>query len=386
MMFSKKIFALGLCSFLSSFSAFEDPFEADKASQNFIVNNPNFPAKNMITVISYKEGERMLAMGSGVALNSQYILTSCHHNYILDAKTSVWVTLSPGRIPINPDNSNLDLDKAKQDKSFYHCTNRYCFSKVSMGEKNEPIRGRTSTLEGLLESLRDTLSETDFSIRNGGTVINTPNDILLLKLERPMEVISIPLSPTPSLPETVNVYGLGSQIAWHFADGKKSMDGKTFTNRDPLPKIFEQPDHLLSPMVTRSEEGIHGHHRPQVFVETLRTVPGKPKAFGCFERLKADDDESWKRQSSLAYHNTSPEYQDLLAPCVGGMSGCPVFTKEKDTFSLFGLMSSSSPLSAVIPSDKKVTHFTLNIFQTFTPELVEKINKVMDRPEPEAKP
>lgn len=384
-MFAKKVFLWALWAFFSSFSAFEDPFEADQASQQFVKNHPTFPANRMVTVISYKEGEKNLAMGSGVALSPYHILTSCHHNYILDEKTAVWVTLAPGDIPINPKNANLDPSKAQKDESFYYCTNRYRFSKVTTTDQDEPVSAKETTIDQFLESVRQTLSTHDFSIRNGQHVINTPNDVLLLKLEKPLAGIKpIVLSSTFNITNTTTVYGVGPHGVWHFADGQKSMNGRTFMDKTPLPKIFEQPDHRLSPMAIHNEEGIYGRHRPQVFVHTLRTVPGKPKAFSCFERLNADDDESFKKQPSLAYHDILPEEQALFGPCVGGMSGCPVFTKKGDEFSLFGLMSCSLPLSFVKPSNGEATHLTLNVFQTFTPELVEKINKVMARPEPEA--
>ncbi|MFN7663041.1 MAG: hypothetical protein ACK5PQ_04930 [Alphaproteobacteria bacterium] len=385
MMHLKKVFLLTLCSFISGFGAFEDPFEANEASKAFIASHPTFPAGNIMTVVSYKKGEQDLSMGSGVALNAHYILTSCHHTHILDADTSVWVSPSPSTIPIDLTNSNMDITKAKKDKTLYHCTNRYQFSKVTISEKHIPPLFSDGKENGLLKSFRQNLSTHDFIIRNGKHTINTLHDILLLKVENPLPNIApITLSATPIDPPTVNVYGIASQGLWCFADGQKSMNGTTFMDRAPLPKIFEHPDHRLPSLVTQTRDSVCAHFRPQVFVQTLRTVPVKPKAFGCFEKLNPSDNESFKKESSLAFHTLSDEEKKLFGPCVGGTSGCPVFTKEDDKFSLFGLMSYSSNIRGKNVLSGEEEHFTLNVFQTLTPELVEKINKVMARPEPAA--
>ena len=387
-MLSKKILALTFCSFLSSFSAFEDPMAAYKASQNFIETHPDFPSKNAV-MSCVQSPDKNISVGTGIAISPQYVLTAAHLYGLSDPASNVYVkdfgwipqteVIPPAREEEELDpkfwkGPELDVARIKKDPCFIGCK-RFTFNKVTAPKEScTPLKDSDllSEMDKITEHLRTTIPT---NILRKASTIGNDIDAMLLQLERPLPgVFSIPLVPTSNNPKELNIYGIGAKNSWNFANEKKYWD--EFKKNPPK----EEPVFFAFKKGSFAEHPEDRLFVPHAITQTIRPIPGRPLAFSLFKQLTKGNDESFDSEKSTAYHKVSEEALPFFGTFTGGMSGGPVFAiNEKNEFYLHGLISFSSPFS----TEKMLC---ANFIQTFTPELVEKINKVMARPEAEAKP
>ncbi|MFN7663042.1 MAG: hypothetical protein ACK5PQ_04935 [Alphaproteobacteria bacterium] len=339
------------------------------------------------------ENPAEITCASCILLNARFGLTSSHVANLLKPGTTSVASLAPrvpfdekgyydikGLLKIDPTVS-IQISKITplSDVQFQPTAEDLKHTTEPQSTEETPL-GETD-IEDTISSLTESLNTMEFYTRVADQDMVANSDCVVFELCKPMAGVSS-LELTPYHPATLSlVYGIGYISKMTFSTGEKSFDGK-------LPPLISKKNRSqkVVPFIERGEEGnIFNKIIPQVFMHRVSEISAKGKAFSVFAQSVEGEDESYKFSASWPFHKrdmpndeaTLNILKPLCRPFVGGMSGGPIFSKNEDgSFNLVGLVSQSLEVGVQVSGESPHPH-TLNIFQLLTPELLEKIEKII---------
>ncbi|MFN7663046.1 MAG: hypothetical protein ACK5PQ_04955 [Alphaproteobacteria bacterium] len=284
-----------------------------------------------------------------------------HFKHILNPLANIYAN-GWGWVPVKGD--KLDEEEAKKNPDFFSCVERISFNGI-VANSSSCTGSLSADDESFMSQVINFLA-LDISKGKEGNDI----DVVLLRLNRPfLPLTNLPFQTTSHEPKKT-IYGIGTKSSWNFANGERSRDGCiNIHSKKPLSPLSSPEKGGTFFSFKGEEEDLFIHH---LFTQTVTPLPQRPLAVGLFEGFKEEDDETFKPQESLIYHNISPEDMPLFGLFTGGTSGGPVFAlNEKKEFYLYGLIRGTKSLMI------DDTQFYVNIVQTFPEELVKRINQII---------